>query len=281
VSPVIVALVLGAALLNAAWNAMVKSVSDRLTALALVNLGAAALALPFALFLPAPAAESWPFIALSVVVNHCYFGALLLSFRYGDLSLVYPLGRGASPLIVAAAAWLVAGEALSGAAIAAVLLLSGSILSLALAGRGDGRAVFWALAAGLGIAGFTISDGLGARVSGSPLGYAAWMFVLNGPPLACFALVLRGRDFVAAARAVWRRSLLGSTFFVVNYAIVIWAMTEAPLALVSALREVSVLFAALIGARLLGEPFGGRRLLAAAGVCAGAALLQFARAYSI
>jgi len=271
------ALVLAAALLNATWNAMVKSVDDRLTTLALLTLGASILVLPAVLALPAPAPASWPYLALSVVINHVYFAALLMSYRFGDLGFVYTIGRGSSPLVIALFAWLAAGETLSPAGLAAVTLLSGAILSLALGGRGEPRAVLWALLVGVSIAGFTVSDGIGSRLSGSSLGYTCWMFLLNGPPLTLFALWRRGRGFLAAAGRTWRRAAAGSALFVVNYAIVIWVMGFQPIAAVAAVRETSVLFAALIGARLLGEPFGGRRLAAAAGVCAGAALLQLSR----
>lgn len=272
-------LVLGAALLNASWNAMVKSVDDRLTALALVNLGCALLAAPFALALPLPAPESWPYLVFSVAANHLYFAALMLAFRHGDLSFVYPLARGVSPLLIAAAAWLLLDETLSPLATGGLLLISGAILSLAFLGRAQVRAIGWALANGLSIAGYTLSDGVGARLSGEPFAYAAWICLLNGPPLALLALWLRGGPgLLEAARGVWRRSLAGAALFVVNFGIVIWALSVAPIAYVSAIRETSVLFAALIGARLLAEPFGGRRIAAAAGVCVGAALLQLGRA---
>ena len=277
-SPLVLALVLGAALLNAAWNALLKSAPDRLTALALVNVGATILVAPAAVLLPPPAPESWPFLAASLVINVLAFASILLSYRFGDLSFVYPLSRGASPLIVTVVAWLLAGETLTAGGVLGVAIVSASILSLALFGRGNLRALPFALFTGVCISAFTLSDGLGVRASGAPASYIAWLFLLNSWPLLLYTIWLRGRGFPAAARAVWKPSAMASACFVVNYGVVVWAMSFTPLAMVAALRETSVVFAALLGAGLLREPFGGRRLLSAAGVCVGAALLQFTRA---
>lgn len=277
-SPLVLVLVLGAALLNASWNALLKSAPDRLTALALVNVGASILVAPAAALLPPPAPESWPFLAASLAINVLAFASLLLSYRFGDLSFVYPLSRGASPLIVTVVAWLLAGETLTPGGVLGVAILSASILSLAIFGRGNLQALPFALLTGVFIAGFTLSDGLGVRASGAPASYIAWLFLLNSPPLLLYALWLRRGRFLAAAKSVWKPSAVASACFVVNYGVVVWAMSFTPMAMVAALRETSVVFAALLGAGLLRESFGGRRLAAAAGVCAGAALLQFTRA---
>jgi drug/metabolite transporter (DMT)-like permease len=278
VSPLVLALVLGAAVLNAAWNALLKSAPDRLTALALVNLGATILVTPAVVLLPAPNPESWPYLGASLVINLLAFACLLLSYRFGDLSFVYPVSRGTSPFIVTIVAWLVADEALSPLGMLGIAILSGSILSLAVAGRGNPKALGFALLTGVFIAGFTLSDGLGVRASGAPISYIAWLFLLNSPVLVLYAAWRQRGAFFGSVAKVWRRSALASVFFIVNYGVVVWAMSFTPMAFVAALRETSVVFAALLGARMLHEPFGGRRLAAAFGVCAGAALLQLTRA---
>ncbi len=212
--PLVIALVLLAALLHASWNAVLKVASDRVTTSAVMNLTGLAVGSVLALFFTAPESPSWIFILLSVAIHFAYFLFLLGSYRYGDLSQVYPLARGVAPLIVAfLSPWLI-GEHLGSVQLAGVTLLCLGILSLAFNRLRVRDLVEWkpvamALATGGSIAAYTIVDGLGVRVSGSPGGYIAWLFLLDGISMAAVAVWLRGRAFGAAVRSTWKPAVLG------------------------------------------------------------------------
>ncbi|MBT3330453.1 MAG: EamA family transporter [Rhodospirillaceae bacterium] len=275
-------LILAAALMHACWNAIVKVVADRVVSLSLVNLTHSLLALMVLPFVGLPNPESWPYLAASVVIHQAYYAGLIMQYRFGDLGQVYPLARGASPLMVAAVAWIWAGESLPPWAILAILLITGGILSLALSGRGqhgNRHAVTWALFTALTIAGYSIADGLGGRLSGDTLAYIAWLFLLDGLPMPLLLPFLRRPQVLGAAlRRYWLPSLVGGALSATAYGLAIWAMSQAPLAMVTALRETSVIAATLIGAILLHEPFGSRRILATCIVAIGIAVLQFSPA---
>ncbi len=279
--PAIFALVLGAALLHASWNALVKTGGDPFVRLAVLNLVTGVCAFPFLFVTAVPAVASWPCLFASVVIHHGYYLALGYGYRHGDLSHVYPIARGIAPPLVALVAWGFAGESPGALGLVAILVISGGILSLAF--TDDGRLgalkpLGFALATGVTIAGYTLSDGLGGRRAGDVFGYIAWLFAIDALP---FALVVayryRARLGEALGRA-WRPAAAGGVLAAAAYALVIWAMTRAPMAQVSALRETSVIMAALIGTRLLREPFGRRRIFAAGLVAVGVVLLEVARA---
>lgn len=269
--------VLAAATLHASWNALVKVGEDRLAVIVLLTLTASAVALPVALWTGPPAPASWPYLGLSVL-HMVYFAMLVPMYRLGDLSQVYPLARGSAPLIVVALAAAVGGETLGPLGVMAVIVISLGILTLALGGPGlaggGWRPVLVALATALTIGVYTIADGLGGRAADGVASYIAWLFLLMGPPLLVLALARRGAGLIDGLRRAWRPGVLGGVMAMASYAAVIWAMSVAPIAYVSALRETSVVIAALIGARLLREPFAGARLAAVAIVVAGAVLLQ-------
>jgi len=276
-------LVLAAAVMHATWNAIVKMGGDPLIRLALVNGACAVLAVPVLPFVQLPAPEAWGYLALSTLIHNAYYLLLTQSYRFGDLSYAYPLARGSAPLLVAAMAYVFAGEKLSLYGIAAVCLICAAILSLAFAGRGrasaqrpDPRGTAFALLTGVSIAGYTLSDGLGARLSGDPVGYIMALYILEATPILAFALIRRRDQLLSTLRSNWRPSLVGGLFAFLAYAFVVWALGRAPMTFVSALRETSVVIAALIGSRLLGEPFGGRRLAAASVVAFGVVLLHVA-----
>jgi drug/metabolite transporter (DMT)-like permease len=276
-SPGVFLLVLLAAVLHASWNAMVKAGTDKLLTQALMMTWAAAVPLLAVWFLPIPAVESWPYLAASIVIHTAYYLLLVGAYEAGDLSQVYPIARGSAPLIVAVGAFFVAGERLTPLGILGVAVVSLGILSLAWR-RGslkeDGLAVLLAAGTGLAIAGYSIADGLGARESGAPLGYIAWMFLLEPLPLLAYAMWRRRGVFWLRAQPILGRTAAGGLISMLAYGIVIWAMSLAPLAHVVALRETSVIIAALIGTRLMGEGFGTRRIAAAVVVAMGAAMLQ-------
>jgi len=270
--------VLLAALCHAAWNTLVKVSGDRLVVLSVVNAAAALPCLAALAVLPFPAPQSWPFLLASVAIHVSYYCLLAAAYRHGDLSHVYPIARGVSPLLVAvlAAGWV--GEALGPIALAGALLTSVGLASLAFERgppwRGAPHALAFALGTGVMIASYTLVDGVGVRRAGTVAGYVAWLFVLDGLPLAIFVWLRRREQLQAVLRREWRRGLAGGVLQLSAYGLVVWAMSIAPLALVSAIRETSVLFAAFIGARLLGEPVGRARLAAAGAVAAGVVVLR-------
>ncbi len=275
----VVALVLLAAVLHATWNAFVKAGADRLAVLTLAMAVPAvpcALALPF---VPVPAPAAWPYIAVSIAVHSSYYACLLYAYRHGDLSQVYPVARGTAPLLVALGAWAAAGEALSWQEAAGVLIVCAGIMSLAwsrgsLGPDGQFKAVGFALLTSLNIGLYSVIDGLGVRGAGTAIGYILWLFALEGLPLFAFTLWRRRGQIRAAFGPNLKPGIGGALISSLAYGIVIWAMSLGPMAHVVALRETSVIMAAAIGALVLKEPFGGRRIAAAAVVAAGAVLLQ-------
>ena len=269
--------VLGAALLHAVWNAMVKSSRDVLLDMTVVIFfgGLAAASLLF--FVAPPARAAWPNLAATVVIHIGYYIALVGAYRAGDLSHGYPIMRGMAPLIVAmcAAAWL--GETPRPAVWAGVLLICGGVLSLGLAGfhwRESRVSTGWALANAVIIAAYTLVDAAGVRASGSPEGYVLWMFVLDALPFPSCILFLKRQALINYAKQFWLRGLIGGVLSGAAYGIALWAMARAPVAAVAALRETSVIFAALIGAYLLKEGHVRRRLAGAAAVLAGIIALK-------
>jgi drug/metabolite transporter (DMT)-like permease len=262
--------VLGAALLHAAWNALLKSGRDVLLDTALVALSGSVLALPLVFIVAPPEPASWPYMATSVTVHLGYYTALAGAYRAGDLSHGYPIMRGVAPLLVAVAGWLWFGEQLSLGAWAGVLLICGGVLSLGMAGGGaSGKATAWALLSALIICVYTISDGAGVRISGGAERYVVWLFLFMGLPFGLVVLALKRGAFLRHAAQYWWRGMAGATLSGVSYAIALWAMTRAPIASIAALRETSVIFAALIGAWILKEGHLGPRLAGAAVVLAG------------
>lgn len=280
VTALVLPLVLLAAALHATWNALVKAGSDRLALQGLVMLSPAILAAPLLPFLPLPAPAAWPFLATSVVLHIAYNSLLVAAYRHGDLSQVYPIARGSAPLLVALGGWVLAGEAKTMAELFAIAVVSVGILALALRHGptriGEGRAVALAFCVGLSIAAYSLTDGLGGRASEAVGSYIAWLFFLEGLLfMAIVAWCRRGR-LVATFRPILLPGLGGGVIAGLGYGIVVWAMSVAPMAQVVALRETSVLMAAAIGAFLLKEGFGARRIAASACVVIGAVLLQLA-----
>ena len=278
--PVVALMVLAAAVMHASWNALVKSAADKVVMQALVMLVSGVPALVLLPFLPLPAPESWPFLVTSLLLHGIYYVTLANAYRLGDLSQVYPIARGASPIMIALGAWAFAGEALRPLELVGVGVVSLGIMSLATPGRvardGETRAIGFALATSVTIALYSIADGMGVRRAGEPLAYIAWLLALDAPPLLLVTLWLRRGRIAASFGAQLGRGIVGGLIAGLGYGIVIWAMAHAPIAHVSALRETSVILAAVIGTLVLGEPFGRRRVAAAALVAIGSVILQVA-----
>lgn len=272
--------VLAAAACHAGWNALLKLNVAPVVATVLVAVAAGLLVLPLLPITPLPAAAAWPYIVASAIIHVAYFVALAEAYRWGDLSQVYPIARGTAPLLTAALASLWLNEALGSNGWAGVIVLAAGILLLTVKGARklapfDHRAVAFALATSLTITAYTLVDGIGARLAGSALAYTVWLFIGDGITMAIYGALRVGPSLLKDFRAHWRIATAGAALSTAAYAIAIWAMTVAPIALVAALRETSVLFAALFGTVLLREPLLPVRLVAALLVMAGALLLRF------
>ncbi|TFY98580.1 EamA family transporter [Ramlibacter rhizophilus] len=271
--------VLLGALLHAGWNTLVKSSTDKALDNALISLFGALLALPLVAGLGLPAATAWPWLLASALIHVGYYIALTQAYRHGDLGLTYPLMRGTAPLLVALLSTLVLGEPLRPLAWVGVLAVCGGVLMLGLSRQAldAPRAVGFALVnAGL-IAAYTLVDGIGVRASGDALRYALALFALNGWLFS--GMVLARRGGVAAwayARQRAPLAILGAAASFGSYALALWAMMHAPVAVVAALRETSVLFAALLGTWVLRERFSVRRAFGTAAIVAGAVGLRLA-----
>ncbi|VTR95111.1 multidrug dmt transporter permease : EamA-like transporter family protein OS=Ralstonia pickettii GN=DP23_1404 PE=4 SV=1: EamA: EamA [Gemmata massiliana] len=266
-SPWVAGLVLFSAVLHASWNALLKSGGDRLRGITVMAVSAGIISAVWVCFLPAPHVESWFYIFLPVVLHVAYYFLLVWAYRHGDLGVSYPVARGSSPLLVAAGAALVAGERLDTFTLLGIVLVCGGIFGLA-RGRSGTRGMVPALLTGAIIATYSVADGLGSRAAGNAWSYAAWLFVFNG--LAMLPVLFwRGARFDSNAQ----RSAAGGVVSLVGYAIVIWAASISPMGQVSALRESSVVVAAILGWLFLGEQLGSRRLAACLIVAAGAACL--------
>ncbi len=264
--------VLCAAFLHAGWNAIVKRGGDTLLTTILVTGWAAvlsALALPW---LPLPAPASWPWLAASTVLQAGYYVLVARAYQAADMSLSYPLMRGCAPLLVALAGSLAFGERLPASGWLGIAVVSAGIVSMA--GGGSRRHLRLPLSIAVLIATYTLVDARGARLSGNAASYTLWLFLLSGLPLPLWALAT-GRDRLCRhLRDNWGRGLLGGFGTTASYGIALWAMTLAPVAIIAALRETSILFALLISAFVLKERIDRRRVLAAALIVAGVFLLR-------
>jgi uncharacterized membrane protein len=277
----IVALVLATAVLHAGWNAVLRHGGDPLWSMIVMATAEGLVALCCLPLLPIPATASWPYVAASWVLHTGYRLLLAQAYRWGELGVVYPIARGSAPLLVTAAAAVVASERLPAPALAGVALISLGILALSRrdpANTTAKRALLLAFATGLTIAAYTVSDGLGARRSGNAFAYVLWLEMLGGLTMPLVLWAYRGtlRSQQAAPGDGWH-AVLGGIASLVAYALVVWALTLGALGIVSALRETSVVFAALIGRLFLGEALRWHRLAAAGVIAAGIVCLALTR----
>jgi drug/metabolite transporter (DMT)-like permease len=270
-----VAAALVSALIHASWNALLKSGRDRLADSFLVAVGCALFALPMIALTGAPPRAALPFLATSAFVHSLYWACLIKGYDAGDLSHVYTLSRGCAPVLVAIGAAFAAREVPSAGDATGIALVSVGVLSVGFSPHAPLRATMWALATAACIATYSIVDALGARAAANPFVYIAWNSLLLALPLACFAMARRGARLIADARGdVWR-GLAAGAISCAGFGIVLWAQTFAPIAEVTALRETSVVFAALLSWLVLKEPMGPRRWLGALVVATGALLIGF------
>jgi drug/metabolite transporter (DMT)-like permease len=279
-------LVLSAAVMHATWNAFVKAGNDKAAMQCLVIFLGGIPGLFILPFVPLPDPACWPYLIGSIVVHSIYYFTLVEAYRHGSLSQAYPIARGSAPLLVALFSMAAVGEYLSGGEWLGLIIACAGLISLAHVPHVVGvsptqraaeiRSILFALATSLGIACYSLLDGLGVRATANGLSYISWLLVLEMIPVGLAFLWLRRGRVAATLKENFSRGLFGGIIAGIGYGIVIWAMASAPLAHVSALRETSVILAAIIGTLALHEPFGPRRIAAAALVAAGNAMLHLA-----
>ena len=268
-------ILLFAALLHASWNAIVKSGSDKLYSAIAVSGSAALIALILLPFSPQPTLASVPYLAVSCALQVVYTVLVAKTYQVSDMSQTYQLMRGTAPLLVAIISVLILGDSLSGVAWGGIAVICLSILAMAFNGRTQSRKGIWLALINSGfIAGYTLVDGTGVRLAGSALGYTLWTFFLNGFCLLLWAMLARRQEVTRYLVANWKKGIPGGIGTMGSYGLALWAMTQAPLAVVAALRETSILFGALIAFVLLKEQVAGLRIVAACGIAAGAILLR-------
>ncbi len=261
------AIILIAAALHAAWNALIKISGDRIAIMAVMNttgLFVSLIALPF---VENPSPASWPLLALTIVLHTGYAFILPIAYDHGDLGQVYPIARGSSPILVTIGAIIFAGEYLEPPAMIGVICLAVGVMTLTFDKtnglRANPKAVLYALAVGLCIAAYTVVDGLAVRKAGSVLGFVVWLTIGHGLLILVIALAWKKSAIWRVARTNLGRVITGGAMQVSSYWIIVWALALAPMGMVSALRETSVLFAALISTFVLKEGFGVWRFVSA------------------
>ncbi|WLH48521.1 DMT family transporter [Pseudomonas beijingensis] len=266
----IICLVLFAALLHASWNAMLRGGTDRLWSMTIMCMAIALASVIVAALLAPPARASWFCVGLSAILHVGYNLFLVRSYKSGDLGQTYPIARGVSPILIVLAASLFAGERMAPNGLLGIALVSTGIISLAYTGRRRTLSDLpYALGTGCFIAAYSVVDGIGVRLSGAPMAYTAWMCLLWGVMMPLVYIGLRDAKSLFALRPGIAVASAGGLVSLLAYGVVIYAMAQAPMGAVSALRETSVMFAALIGYAFLGEALTLRKLLACAVIALG------------
>ncbi len=269
----VVLIVLSAAFFHAVWNAVLKSQPDKFAGLFAQFAAASFFCLAGALWYGAPPREVWGWLAAGQLVHLCYDCLLMATYRRSDISLAYPVLRGAAPPLAALGAFLFLSETPSFAAVCGILIISAGIAMFARGFR-DSRALAYALATAFCIASYSLIDAQGARLSGNPVQYVFWLLLLDSiffMPLVFFGG--RRKALAALPARCWMLGAIGGVCYIAAYGLVLNAYTRAPIGMVAALRETSVIFGALLGMLFLGEKKSRARLFGAAVIAAGVALI--------
>jgi len=274
---VLYGLVILSAMAHATWNALMKSAGDRMLTMAALRFTGLVIGLCALPFVDWPAAESWKWLLLTAAVMFGYYVLLVRSYGAGDMSVVYPLARGLAPVLTTVAAALAIGETLNAGQTAAVALISLGIMVLALSAGAKRNAVLLALATGVSVAAYSFFGGLGVRAAGTVLGFQACLEIVTGAGTVGYVAVVRRADLKAFARKHGHVGVLAGAISVMGFLAFLAAAQRLPLGPVTALRETSVIFGAVIGTLLLHEGFGLRRLTASTMVVAGITLLALWR----
>jgi len=271
--------VLFAAACHAGWNALIKVGLDPLSTTTLISIGSGTVALAFVPLVGVPAWVAWPWLIASVAIHLVYFASLIETYRTGDLGQVYPIARGAAPLMTATVTTFFIGEKLSVIGWTGIFALVAGVLLLSARGgrelaRIDRRAIGFAFFTALTVCGYSVVDGVGARLSVNPNAYSVWLFVGIAVVMLPYALFRDGRDVIPAMQQYWQRGIAGGALQFLSYGIVIWAMTAAPIAVVATLLETSVLFGAVIAVVVLKEPLRAVRIIAACLIVCGLVMIR-------
>ena len=269
--------VLAAAFLHASWNALIKTGTSKQSAMLILAICQAGIGAVIALWRGWPVAAAWPWLLGSGVIHMFYQLFLSYAYQHGDLSRVYPIARGAAPMIVLAISALVLSDIISSQEFAGILVLGAGILLMAhgvFSGGEERRLLPFALGSAVATAGYSITDGMGARAAGDPVLYVGWLMVVAGVFYVPAALGLNGPHLLRATPRAWGMGLLAAALSLMAYAIAVWAMTKAPIAVVAAVRETSILFAVLIGWLVFGERMTRSKALAAVIIVAGVVLTR-------
>lgn len=272
-------IVITAAVFHATWNATLKSQKDHLISITGINVAIVIMALPFLPFVGLPDRSSWPYLLASAALHFGYYIALAEAYRYGDFSQAYPIARGTAPIIVALWGVFVLNEQISRVEL---ISLTGVIIGLLIFTTRkfgqvlqDKAALIAAFLTSIFIGGYTIADGIGGRLSGSVPAYMVWLSILDSFPIVIYAIWKRSAAEVVAIKNDWKILFIGAALALSSYSMVVWAMTQASIPLVSALRETSIVIAALIGAFYFKEQSGKRRIIASIVIFFSVALLGF------
>ena len=269
--------VLGAAFLHALWNALIKLGTSKVGGMVILSIVEVPIGLAVVMLTPAIDRAAIPWVLAAGCTHFAYKFFLTYAYDRGDLSRVYPIARGAAPMVVALVGAVFLADAVTGQEYAAIAILAAGILLMA---RGiftsgeDRRLLPFALGSAMATATYTLIDGMGARVSGSPAAYVAWVFVADGTFFTLGMIALRGWGVIPWNGHAWRMGSVASVASYGAYAVSIWAMTIAPIAVVAALRETSILFAVLIGWLIFGERMGRDKAVAAGVIVAGVLLMR-------
>lgn len=269
--------VMAAALLHATWNAIIKTGASKMTSMLLLSLGDGAIGLAVALSRPWPDANVWPWIIASGVIRMAYQLFLTFAYEQGDLSRVYPIARGAAPLMVLIVGAFVLTDVISTREVFGILLLGAGILLMAqgvFTSNESRRLLPFAFGSAIATAAYTLVDGIGARLMGDPIAFVGWALFVTSVFFAPVAVASRGVSILRTDRRTLMFGGIGAVASYLAYSIVVWAMTQAPIALVAALRETSILFAVLIGWLFFGEKMGWGKGLAAALIVGGVVLTR-------
>jgi drug/metabolite transporter (DMT)-like permease len=267
--------VLAAAVTHATWNAIAHGIKDQTLAFALIGVGGITVSIPLVIVAALPRSSCWPYLLASIAIHVFYNLLLMQCYRLGEFSQVYPLARGISPLVVTILAAVFVHEHLALPQIGGVIVVSAGLAFLVFGGRRPGRGAFLAAAGtGLTIAAYTTVDGVGVRLSASPVGYIGWLMILESLCVPMFAAVRRRHVLLKQPPRILLSGLAAGALSVLAYGLVLWAQTRGALAPIAALRETSVIFGAIIGTLVFREPFGRNRIAATVLVVAGIVLLN-------
>ncbi len=277
--PFLIAIVLSAAVMHASWNALVKFSGDKLLLTTFIQSIGTALGSILIWYVPLPSTEAWPFLIVSVIIHLTYHLTLIVAYKYGDLSFVYPLARGSAPMMIALGAAIWVAEIPTSFGIIGIVTVSLGIMSMGLEKTLHQRTnilpFLLALLVGLHIAAYSIIDGIGIRKT-EAVSYIVWLFALEGIPFYIWVAIKRAAEVGPFIASHWKSAATAAILSKLAYSLVLYAFVEGALASVTALRETSVLFAAAIGTLFLGEKFGWQRWLAAVLIVSGVIILQLA-----